>query len=233
MNLSNVRPTAGAVRKRKRVGRGNASGHGTYSTRGGKGQTARSGYRIVPGFEGGQTPVWKKIPKRGFTNVLRREYAIVNVGTLNEQFEAGARITPKVLRAAGLVDKLLDGIKILGDGELTKKLTIKAHKFSESALKKIQAVGGEALSLLPKIEKKPGKKQLRREAEAKAAAEAAAKAAAKAEAEAKAKSEEKTDKPKAAKAEAKPKTDANAKEKPAAAEKKSDGAAKKKPASGK
>ncbi|MBI1744379.1 50S ribosomal protein L15 [Candidatus Acetothermia bacterium] len=231
MNLSQVRPTVGAVRRRKRVGRGNASGHGTYSTRGGKGQTARSGYRIVPGFEGGQTPVWKKIPKRGFTNVLRREYAVVNVGTLNERFESGARITPKVLRAAGLVDKLLDGIKILGDGELTKKLTIKAHKFSESALKKIQAAGGEALSLLPKIEKKPGKKQLRREAEAKAVAEAAAKAAAKAEAEAKAKPEEKADKAKAEKA--KPKTETKVKDKPAAAEKKAAGAAKKKPDSGK
>jgi large subunit ribosomal protein L15 len=209
MNLAHVRPTPGAVRRKKRVGRGNASGHGTYSTRGGKGQTARSGYRIVPGFEGGQTPVWKKIPKRGFSNFLRREYAVVNVGTLNERFEAGARITPKVLRAMGLVDKLLDGIKILGEGELTKKLVIKAHKFSESALKKIQAAGGEAVSLLPKIEKKPGKKQLRREAEAKAAAEAAVKAAAKADADAKAKVEGK-------KAE-KPKAEGKPKEKPPAA----------------
>ncbi len=206
MNLGNLRPTSGAVRKRKRVGRGNASGHGTYSTRGGKGQTARSGYRIVPGFEGGQTPLWKKIPKRGFTNVLRSEYAVVNVGTLNDCFESGARITPKVLRAMGLVDKLLDGIKILGDGELSKKFVIKAHKFSESALKKIQAAGGEAVSLLPKIEKKPGKKQLQREAKAKEAAEAAAKAAAAAKAEAE----------KPAKSEEKPKAEAKGKEKPKA-----------------
>ncbi len=149
MRLSDLRPTPGSVRKPKRVGRGNASGHGTYSTRGGKGQTARSGYRMPPAFEGGQTPLWKRIPKRGFKNPHRRSYAFVNVGQLNEVFSDGAEITPKVLQERGLIEKVEGGVKILGDGPLAKKLIVKAHKFSKSAREKILAAGGQVVALIP------------------------------------------------------------------------------------
>ncbi|MCL6642239.1 MAG: 50S ribosomal protein L15 [Candidatus Bipolaricaulota bacterium] len=149
MKLSDLRPTPGSVRKPKRVGRGNASGHGTYSTRGGKGQTARSGYRMPPAFEGGQTPLWKRTPKRGFKNPHRKSYAFVNVGQLNERFADGAEITPKILEEQGIIKKFLNGVKILGDGPLSKRLIVKAHKFSKSAKEKIIAAGGQAIALLP------------------------------------------------------------------------------------
>lgn len=149
MRLSDLRPTPGSVRKPKRVGRGNASGHGTSSTRGGKGQTARSGYRMPPAFEGGQTPLWKRVPKRGFKNPRRKSYAFVNVGQLNEVFSDGAEITPKVLEERGLVERFLGGVKILGDGPLAKKLIVKAHKFSKSAREKILAAGGQVVPLIP------------------------------------------------------------------------------------
>jgi large subunit ribosomal protein L15 len=152
MKLSDLRPTPGSVKKLKRVGRGNASGHGTYSTRGGKGQTARSGYRMPPAFEGGQTPLWKRVPKRGFKNPLRKSYAFVNVGQLNEVFPDGAEITPKALKQHGLIKKYRNGVKILGDGPLSKKFIVKAHKFSESAKEKILAAGGQAIALLPEPE---------------------------------------------------------------------------------
>lgn len=156
MKLSDLRPVPGSVRKPKRVGRGNASGHGTYSTRGGKGQTARSGYRMPPAFEGGQTPLWKRVPKRGFKNPQRKRYAFVNVGQLNERFADGAEITPKILEERGLVQKFLSGVKILGDGPLSKRLIVKAHKFSKSAREKILAAGGQAIALLPEeSSKKP------------------------------------------------------------------------------
>lgn len=149
MKLSDLRPTPGSVRKPKRVGRGNASGHGTSATRGGKGQTARSGYRLPPAFEGGQTPLWKRVPKRGFKNPHRKHYAFVNVGQLNERFADGAEITPKVLEEQGIIKKLLSGVKVLGDGPLAKRLIVKAHKFSKSAREKILAVGGQAVALIP------------------------------------------------------------------------------------
>ncbi len=149
MKLSDLRPTPGSVRKPKRVGRGNASGHGTSSTRGGKGQTARSGYRMPPAFEGGQTPLWKRVPKRGFKNPHRKHYAFVNVGQLNERFADGAEITPKVLAEQGIIKKFLSGVKVLGDGPLAKRLIVKAHKFSKSAREKILAVGGQAVALIP------------------------------------------------------------------------------------
>lgn len=149
MKLSDLRPTPGSVRKPKRVGRGNASGHGTSSTRGGKGQTARSGYRMPPAFEGGQTPLWKRVPKRGFKNPHRKNYAFVNVGQLNEHFADGAEITPKVLEEQGIIKKFLSGVKVLGDGPLAKRLIVKAHKFSKSAREKILAVGGQAIALMP------------------------------------------------------------------------------------
>lgn len=149
MKLSDLRPTPGSMRKPKRVGRGNASGHGTSSTRGGKGQTARSGYRMPPAFEGGQTPLWKRVPKRGFKNPHRRNYAFVNVGQLNERFADGAEVTPHILEAQGIIKKFLSGVKILGDGPLTKKLIVKAHKFSKSAREKILAAGGQVVPLMP------------------------------------------------------------------------------------
>lgn len=172
MRLSDLRPTPGSVRKPKRVGRGNASGHGTYSTRGGKGQTARSGYRMPPAFEGGQTPLWKRVPKRGFKNPHRKSYAFVNVGQLNEVFPDGAEITPKVLEERGLIEKALSGVKILGDGPLAKKLIVKAHKFSKSAREKILAAGGQVVALIPEEapappEPKTAEESIKAEAQAK------------------------------------------------------------------
>lgn len=144
MRLHDLKPAEGSTKKKKRVGRGIGSGHGKTSGRGHKGQNARSGGGVRPGFEGGQMPLTRRIPKRGFTNIFKKEYSIVNVGTLEERFEDGAEITPEVLIEKGIIKDVKDGVKILGDGELTKKLTVKAHKFSQSAVEKIQAVGGKA-----------------------------------------------------------------------------------------
>lgn len=167
MRLSDLRPTPGSVRKPKRVGRGNASGHGTYSTRGGKGQTARSGYRMPPAFEGGQTPLWKRVPKRGFKNPTRKSYAFVNVGQLNERFPDGAEVTPQILEEQGIIKKSLHGVKILGDGPLSKRLIVKAHKFSKSAREKIVAAGGQAIALLLEKPSQPQAEQGEAEAQAK------------------------------------------------------------------
>jgi len=144
LGLHNLKPNPGAVRERKRVGRGHGSGHGKTSGRGQKGQKSRSGWKggTRPGFEGGQTPLYMRFPKRGFSNApFKKEYAVVNVGVLNERFEEGTEITPELLRREGLVKKNLP-VKILGDGELTKKFSVKAHKFSASAKEKIEAAGG-------------------------------------------------------------------------------------------
>jgi len=124
------------------VGRGIGSGHGKTSTRGHKGQLARSGGGVRPGFEGGQMPLQRRLPKRGFTNIFKKEYAIVNVRDLNI-FEDGTEVTPEVLVKSGLVRKLGDGVKILGDGDLEKQLTVKAHKVSKTAEEKITARGGK------------------------------------------------------------------------------------------
>jgi large subunit ribosomal protein L15 len=132
MRLEELRPAKGARHKRKRVGRGNASGHGNQSGRGTKGQKARSGVRMVPGFEGGQTPLWKRLPKRGFHNLNRKSYAWINLDLLERAFEAGAEVTPQTLRERGLL-KGQQEVKILGRGELTKKLVVRAHRFSRSA----------------------------------------------------------------------------------------------------
>ena len=142
MKLHELHYTEGARKERKRVGRGTSSGHGKTSTRGQKGQGARSGGGKKPGFEGGQTPLFMRLPKRGFTNVNRKEFAIVNVEDLNK-FEANAVVDFEALKAAGLVKKELDGLKILGNGELSVALTVKANKFSASAVKAIEAVGGK------------------------------------------------------------------------------------------
>ena len=144
MRLHDLKPAEGARRERKRVGRGIGSGHGKTSGRGQKGQKARSGGGVRPGFEGGQMPLIRRLPKRGFTNIFKKEYAIVNVGTLEERFEDGTVITPEVLIESGIIKDVKDGVKILGDGDLSKKFTVKAHKFSQSAIEKIQAVGGKA-----------------------------------------------------------------------------------------
>ena len=142
MKLHELHYTEGARKERKRVGRGTSSGHGKTSTRGQKGQGARSGGGKKPGFEGGQTPLFMRLPKRGFTNVNRKEFAIVNVEDFNK-FEANAVVDFEALKAAGLVKKELDGLKILGNGELSVALTVKANKFSASAVKAIEAAGGK------------------------------------------------------------------------------------------
>jgi len=142
MRLHDLKPRPGARHRRKRLGQGESSGHGKTSGRGGKGQTARSGSSIRIGFEGGQMPLIRRIPKRGFNNVrFATQYIAVNVGDLN-QFEDGARVDEAALRAAGLANGRATGVKILGDGELTKKLAVSANAFSASAKTKIEAKGG-------------------------------------------------------------------------------------------
>lgn len=147
MKLHELYPAPGSRHRKKRVGRGIGSGHGTYATRGIKGQKARSGGQIPPWFEGGQTRLVKRLPhKRGFTNIFRVEYAAVNVEQLEARFPAGTVVTPDLLRETGLVKKRLP-IKILGDGELTKPLVVHAHKFSASARAKIEAAGGQVVEI--------------------------------------------------------------------------------------
>jgi large subunit ribosomal protein L15 len=140
MNLSNIRAPKKAAENRKRVGRGMGSGMGKTSTRGHKGQRSRSGSRMLRGFEGGQMPLHRRMPKRGFTNIFRKEYSIVNLAKLAALGES--TITPDVLRKAGVVHNQLP-IKILGDGELKSALTVQAHKFSKSAQEKITKAGGK------------------------------------------------------------------------------------------
>jgi len=143
MDLSNLKPAIGSTKNRKRIGRGHGSGLGKTSGKGHKGQKARSGGGIKPGFEGGQMPMHRRLPKRGFTPLTKKEYALVNLRDL-ELFEAGSVVDLAVLAQAGLVNRVGDGIKVLGDGDLTKALTVKAHKFSKSAAEKIAAAGGTA-----------------------------------------------------------------------------------------
>lgn len=142
MKLHEMKYTEGARKNRKRIGRGHASGTGKTAGKGHKGQNARSGGGVRLGFEGGQTPIARRLPKRGFTNFTRKEYAIVNVEALNK-FDNGVEITPELLIETGLVKKELDGIKILGQGELEKKLVVKANKFSKSAVAVIEKAGGK------------------------------------------------------------------------------------------
>jgi len=142
MRLHDLKRPEGAVKTRKRLGRGPGSGLGKTSGKGHKGARARKGYSLNVGFEGGQMPLQRRIPKFGFKNPFRKVFACVNVSELN-RFEEGTEVTPLLLAEAGLINKLFDGIKILGDGDLEKKLTVYAHKVSKSALEKIQAKGGE------------------------------------------------------------------------------------------
>ncbi len=141
MKLHELKYTEGARRDKKRIGRGLGSGNGKTAGKGHKGQNARSGGGVRLGFEGGQTPLFRRIPKRGFTNFTRVEYAIVNVEALN-RFEANTDVTPELLIETGLVGKELNGIKILGNGELNVSLNVKAHKFSKTAKEMIEKAGG-------------------------------------------------------------------------------------------
>jgi large subunit ribosomal protein L15 len=142
MNLSSLKPPAGQTKPRKRIGRGMGSGHGKTSTRGSKGQRAGTGFGQKRGFEGGQMPLHRRLPKRGFTNIFKKEFAIVNLVQL-EKLE-GDTFTVDSLRQIGLVKKLGEGLKVLGTGTLTRKITVEAHHFSKSALEKIQKAGGTA-----------------------------------------------------------------------------------------
>jgi large subunit ribosomal protein L15 len=141
MHVGTLKPKKGARHARKRVGRGPGSGHGKTAGRGEKGQKSRTGYSRMLGFEGGQMPLHRRLPKRGFTNIFKKQIAIVNVSDL-ERFDTGATVDEAALRTAGLIKGSADGIKILGNGKLTKKLTVHANKFSEGARKQIEAAGG-------------------------------------------------------------------------------------------
>lgn len=160
MDLSSLKPPKGQVKQQRRVGRGMGSGRGKYSGRGAKGQKSISGYGHMRGFEGGQMPLHRRMPKRGFSNEpFKKHFAVINVGQL-EKLE-GDTFTPESLMAAGVIKKLGDGLKVLGNGELTRRISVTAHLFSETALQKIQAAGGAATALgikprgpRPKEEKK-------------------------------------------------------------------------------
>lgn len=141
MKLHDLKPAEGARKDKTRVGRGTGSGCGKTSGRGHKGQKARSGGGVRPGFEGGQMPIYRRLPKRGFKNVWRKNYAEVNVSTLNI-FEDGSVVDAVALVETGILKNVQDGVRILGDGELTKKLTVRAQGFTKSAIAKIEAVGG-------------------------------------------------------------------------------------------
>ena len=143
MRLEDLRPTPGAMKEKKRRGRGPGSGLGKTSGRGHKGQKARGSSKVEPWFEGGQTPLHRRLPKRGFKNFNKKYYAVVNLRTLEERFQEGEEVTPEVLLERGIIKKLMDGVKILGDGEITKPLIVKAHAFSKSAKEKIEKVGGK------------------------------------------------------------------------------------------
>jgi large subunit ribosomal protein L15 len=142
MNLSGIKPPKGQVKGRKRVGRGMGSGHGKTSTRGHKGQAAGTGFTQKRGFEGGQMPLHRRLPKRGFTNIFKKQFAIINLGRLDKL--EGDTFTPDSLQASGTIHKLFDGLKVLATGQLSRAITVEAHHFSKSAMEKIQAAGGTA-----------------------------------------------------------------------------------------
>ena len=143
MKLHELSPAEGSVKSRYRKGRGAGSGNGKTAGRGHKGQNARSGGGVRPGFEGGQLPIYRRLPKRGFKNHFAKEYAIINVGKLND-FDEGSVINVNTLLECGAINKALDGLKVLGNGEITKKLTVEAKIFSATAKEKIEAAGGKA-----------------------------------------------------------------------------------------
>jgi len=141
LRMNTLKPAQGSSRNRKRVGRGMGSGHGKTATRGYKGQMSRSGSSMRAGFEGGQMPLHRRLPKRGFNNIYRKEFQILNLDKL-AGFEAGAKVDPDILRSRGLIKNMRDGIKILGVGEINNAIHVRAHKFSKSAVEKIQKAGG-------------------------------------------------------------------------------------------
>jgi len=143
MKLHELRPADGSTRKTKRKGRGTATGQGKTAGRGQDGQNSRSGGGTRPGFEGGQMPLYRRLPKRGFTNIFRKQWAIINVSDLNS-FDDGAVITLDMLKEAGMIKNVLTDVKILGNGNVEKKITVQAHKFSKSAVEKIESAGGKA-----------------------------------------------------------------------------------------
>jgi large subunit ribosomal protein L15 len=142
MKLHELKPAEGSTKSKKRIGRGTASGQGKSAGKGQKGQNSRSGGGVRLGFEGGQMPLYRRLPKIGFTNIFRKEFAVVNLSDL-ERFEDGTVVNPDVLKEAGLVKAMLSGVKILGNGDFTKNLTVQAHKFSKTAADKIAAAGGK------------------------------------------------------------------------------------------
>jgi len=142
MKLHTLKPNEGSRKVSKRVGRGHGSGNGKTAGRGHGGQNSRSGGGVRPGFEGGQNPLTRRLPKRGFTNMNRKEFAIINLETLNTMFEDGAEVSPTILKDRKIIKQQLSGIKVLGQGKLEKKLVVKAHKFSKSAVEAIEAAGG-------------------------------------------------------------------------------------------
>ncbi|WP_027964814.1 50S ribosomal protein L15 [Halalkalibacillus halophilus] len=142
MKLHELKSAEGSRKKRNRVGRGMATGNGKTSGRGHKGQKARSGGKVRPGFEGGQMPLYQRLPKRGFTNINRKDYTVVNLETL-DRFDEGTEVTPELLLETGVISKVQAGVKVLGKGSLDKKMTVKAHKFSASAKEAIEAAGGQ------------------------------------------------------------------------------------------
>jgi len=141
MKINELSPAEGSKKKRKRVGRGPGSGHGKTACRGQKGQNSRSGGGVKPGFEGGQMPLQRRLPKRGFTNIFKKEYAVINVDDLN-RFGPDALVDPAAFREAGLVKKMRDGIKLLGNGELAHPVVVRIHKASKAAMEKVEAAGG-------------------------------------------------------------------------------------------
>ncbi|QEK11186.1 50S ribosomal protein L15 [Crassaminicella thermophila] len=143
MKLHELRPAEGSTKNVKRLGRGTATGQGKTAGRGQKGQKSRSGGGVKPGFEGGQMPLYRRLPKRGFTNIFKKQWTIVNLDVLNK-FDEGTVVTPELLLETGVIKKVVDGVKVLGNGELQKKITVQAHKFSQSAVEKIEAAGGKA-----------------------------------------------------------------------------------------
>ena len=144
MDLSNLKPSQGSKKNKKRVGRGHGTGQGAQAGRGHKGAQSRSGFKFKRGFEGGQMPLHRRIPKRGFHNRFRVEYAVVNLDVLSERFDAGTVVTPELLREQGIVRGARQPIKVLARGDVSKKLTVRAHKFSGKAAEKIAAAGGTA-----------------------------------------------------------------------------------------
>ena len=144
MKLNELKYNDGSKKDIKRLGRGSSSGTGKTSGKGQKGQNARSGGGVRPGFEGGQLPLYRRLPKRGFSNAMfKKEYAVINVSDLNK-FDEGTKVTPELLKEMGIIKNALCGIKVLGNGEITKKLEVRAHKFSLTAKEKIEAAGGKA-----------------------------------------------------------------------------------------